>query len=111
MRNGAGLRSLSPPWAGLHAGPRRPTAAIGPAEIDGIPADAGPAAFHRELGAEHWRQYPPSATNCADALGLVDHWRCSHDPARRAQCAQLFKKQCASRAQPDATPDQLVVLA
>ena len=76
----------------------------------GLPA-CGPAAFHRALGAEHWRQYPASATNCADALGLVDHWRYSHDPARRAQCAKLFKKQCASRAQPDATPNQLVVLS
>ena len=76
----------------------------------GLPA-CGPAAFHRALGAEHWRQYPASATNCADALGLVDHWRYSHDPARRAKCAQLFKKQCAARAQPNATPDQLLVLS
>ncbi|MFH1745515.1 MAG: hypothetical protein ABIG44_00570 [Planctomycetota bacterium] len=71
----------------------------------------GPAAFHRALGAEHWRQYPASATNCADALGLVDHWRYSHDPARREQCAQLFKQQRAARAQQTADLDQLIVLA
>ncbi len=71
----------------------------------------GPAAFHRALGAEHWRQYPASATNCADALGLVDHWRYSHDPARRKTCATLFKEQRTSRARQSADPDQLVVLA
>ncbi len=71
----------------------------------------GPAAFHRALGAEHWRQYPASAANCADALGLVDHWRYSPDPARREKCAQLFKEQRRGRAQPDADADQLVVLA
>ncbi|MCK4343127.1 MAG: hypothetical protein KAY37_15540 [Phycisphaerae bacterium] len=71
----------------------------------------GPAAFHRALGAEHWRQYPASATNCADALGLVDHWRYSHDPARRAKCAKLFSKQRAGCAREEADPDQLIVLA
>ena len=71
----------------------------------------GPAAFHRALGAEHWRQYPASAKNCADALGLVDHWRYSHDPARRRKCAQLFKQQCAVRAQKQAAQDQLIALA
>lgn len=76
----------------------------------GLPA-CGPAAFHRALGAEHWRQYPASATNCADALGLVDHWRYSHDPARRAKCARLFKKQCAARAQQAVSPHDLLVLA
>ncbi len=76
----------------------------------GLPV-CGPAAFHRALGAEHWRQYPASAANCADALGLVDHWRYSHDPARRAKCARLFKEQRTTRAQPSAGPDQLLVLA
>ncbi|MFQ5807229.1 MAG: hypothetical protein ACE5I3_12340 [Phycisphaerae bacterium] len=76
----------------------------------GQPA-CGPAAFHRALGAEHWRQYPASARNCADALGLVDHWRYSHDPARREKCAELFKEQCAGRARQAADPDQLLVLA
>ena len=71
----------------------------------------GPAAFHRALGAEHWRQYPASATNCADALGLVDHWRYSHDPDRRETCARLFKEQRGTRAQQTADPDQLIVLA
>ena len=77
----------------------------------GQPA-CGPAAFHRALGAEHWRQYPASATNCADALGLVDHWRYSHDPARRQKCARWFKEVCqrAVRAQGPAEPRQLVVL-
>jgi hypothetical protein len=69
-----------------------------------------PAAFHRALGAEHWRQYPGSAANCADALGLCDHWRYSHDPARREQCAKLFKEQRAARARQSADPDQLLVL-
>jgi hypothetical protein len=76
----------------------------------GQPA-CGPAAFHRALGAEHWRQYPASATNCADALGLVDHWRYSHDPTRREACARLFKEQRTSRAQQTADSDQLIVLA
>ena len=76
----------------------------------GYPA-CGPAAFHRALGAEHWRQYPASATNCADALGLVDHWRYSHDPARREKCAQMFKDVRTGRAQPDADPAQLIVVA
>lgn len=76
----------------------------------GLPA-CGPAAFHRALGAEHWRQYPASALNCADALGLVDHWRYSHDPARREKCAKLFKEQRTARARQDAAPDQLIVLA
>ena len=76
----------------------------------GQPA-CGPAAFHRALGAEHWRQYPASAMNCADALGLVDHWRYSRDAARREQCARLFKEQRVARAQQSASPDQLVVLA
>lgn len=76
----------------------------------GQPA-CGPAAFHRALGAEHWRQYPASATNCADALGLVDHWRYSHDPARRGQCARLFKQRREACAQDVADPDQLIVLA
>ncbi len=76
----------------------------------GQPA-CGPAAFHRALGAEHWRQYPASATNCADALGLVDHWRYSHDPARRETCARLFKEQRTTRAQQAADADQLIVLA
>jgi GNAT superfamily N-acetyltransferase len=71
----------------------------------------GPAAFHRALGAEHWRQYPASAANCADALGLVDHWRYSRDPARRETCARFFNEQRARRAQPSADRDQLVVLA
>ena len=75
----------------------------------GLPA-CGPAAFHRALGAEHWRQYPASAANCADALGLVDHWRYSQDPARREKCAKLFKQQCAARAQRAASPDQLIAL-
>ena len=76
----------------------------------GLPT-CSPAAFHRALGAEHWRQYPASATNCAEALGLVDLWRYSHDPARRAQCAKLFKEQRAARALRSADPDQLLVLA
>lgn len=76
----------------------------------GLPA-CGPAAFHRALGAEHWRQYPASAVNCADALGLVDHWRYSHDPARREKCARMFKDQRTARARPGAPPDQLLVLA
>lgn len=76
----------------------------------GQPA-CGPAAFHRALGAEHWRQYPASATNCADALGLVDHWRYSHDPNRRATCAKLFKEQRTARAQQTADAEQLIVLA
>ena len=76
----------------------------------GLPA-CGPAAFHRALGAEHWRQYSASAMNCADALGLVDHWRYSHDPARRDKCARLFKEQRTARAQRGAAPDQLIVLA
>jgi len=76
----------------------------------GQPA-CGPAAFHRALGAEHWRQYPASATNCADALGLVDHWRYSHDPARRDKCARLFKDHRARCARQAADPDQLIVLA
>jgi hypothetical protein len=76
----------------------------------GYPA-CGPAAFHRALGAEHWRQYPASASNCADALGLVDHWRYSRDPARRQKCADLYRRQCAARAQGAADPDQLIVLA
>jgi hypothetical protein len=76
----------------------------------GLPA-CGPAAFHRALGAEHWRQYAGSATNCADALGLVDHWRYSHDPTRRAKCAGMFKRQCAARAQRAASPDQLIAVA
>ncbi|MCH8807019.1 MAG: hypothetical protein IH986_13140 [Planctomycetes bacterium] len=76
----------------------------------GQPA-CGPAAFHRALGAEHWRQYPGSATGCADALGLVDHWRYSHDPGRREKCAALFREQRRSRAQSSASPDRLVVLA
>lgn len=76
----------------------------------GLPA-CGPAAFHRALGAEHWRQYPASAMNCADALGLVDHWRYSHDPSRREKCARMFRELCAARAQPDTAPHQLIVLA
>lgn len=76
----------------------------------GQPA-CGPAAFHRALGAEHWRQYPASATNCADALGLVDHWRYSHDSARRETCARLFKEQRTTRAQQAADANQLIVLA
>lgn len=76
----------------------------------GQPA-CGPAAFHRALGAEHWRQYPGSATGCADALGLVDHWRYSHDPGRREKCARLFREQRKQRAQSAANPDRLVVLA
>jgi hypothetical protein len=76
----------------------------------GLPA-CGPAAFHRALGAEHWRQYAASATNCADALGLVDHWRYSHDPARRDKCAKLFKQQRTNRAQPGSSPHDLLVLA
>jgi hypothetical protein len=76
----------------------------------GLPA-CGPAAFHRALGAEHWRQYPASALNCADALGLVDHWRYSHDPARREKCARLFKEQRTARAHQSADPHQLIVLA
>lgn len=71
----------------------------------------GPAALHRALGAEHWRQYPASATDCADALGLVDHWRYSHDAARRDECARLFKEQYTRRAQRSAELDQLIVLA
>ena len=70
----------------------------------------GPAAFHRTLGAEHWRQYPASATNCSDALGLVDHWRYSHDADRREQCARLFSEQRAARAQHTPDPNQLIVL-
>lgn len=76
----------------------------------GLPA-CGPAAFHRALGAEHWRQYPASATNCADALGLVDHWRYSHDPARREKCARLFNEHRTARARRAAPPHQLIVLA
>jgi hypothetical protein len=76
----------------------------------GLPA-CGPTAFHRALGAEHWRQYPASAMNCADALGLVDHWRYSHDPARREQCARTFKKFRSARRVAGASPDQLIVLA
>ncbi len=75
----------------------------------GLPA-CGPAAFHRALGAEHWRQYPASANNCADALGLVDHWRYSHDPDRREKCARMFKRYCAARAQRAASPDALIAL-
>jgi len=75
----------------------------------GQPA-CGPAAFHRALGAEHWRQYPASAGNCADALGLVDHWRYSHDPDRRERCAEMFRRQRARCARPDADPEQLIVL-
>lgn len=71
----------------------------------------GPAAFHRALGAEHWRQYPASAANCADALALVDHWRYSRDPARREKCARLFKEQRTRQAQQSAGEDQLIVLA
>ena len=71
----------------------------------------GPAAFHRALGAEHWRQYPASAKNCADALGLVDHWRYSHDPARRQKCAKLFKSQSANWAPKAVSSDQIIVLA
>ncbi|HUU84035.1 MAG TPA: hypothetical protein VM243_11080 [Phycisphaerae bacterium] len=76
----------------------------------GLPA-CGPAAFHRALGAEHWRQYPASASNCADALGLVDHWRYSHDPARREKCARLFKQQRTAHAQQGAKANDLLVLA
>ena len=76
----------------------------------GQPA-CGPAAFHRALGAEHWRQYAGSATNCADALGLVDHWQYSHDPNRREKCARLFKQSCTARARPDANRDELIALA
>lgn len=76
----------------------------------GLPV-CGPTAFHRALGAEHWRQYPASAVNCADALGLVDHWRYSHDPARREKCSKMFKEYRAARVQPGASPDQLIVLA
>ena len=71
----------------------------------------GPAAFHRTLGAERWRQYPASATNCCDALGLVDHWRYSHDAARREQCARLFSEQRVARAHHTPDPNQLIVLA
>ena len=71
----------------------------------------GPAAFHRALGAEHWRQYAGSSKGCADALGLVDHWRYSHDPARREKCARLFKDYRTARANPSADPNVLVVLA
>ncbi|MBU0638177.1 MAG: hypothetical protein KKB50_04870 [Planctomycetes bacterium] len=70
----------------------------------------GPAAFHRALGAEHWRQYPASALNCADALGLVDHWRYSQEAGRREKCARLFKEQRTARAQQSADVDQLIVL-
>ncbi len=77
---------------------------------NGRPA-CGPAAFHRSLGAEHWRQYAVSATNCADALGLVDHWRYSHDPKRRATCASIYRERCDASAQADAAPDELLVLA
>jgi hypothetical protein len=76
----------------------------------GLPA-CGPAAFHRAVGAEHWRQYPASALNCADALGLVDHWRYSHDPARRQRCADLFREQRKRHAQGDVEADRLLVLA
>ncbi|UCG32715.1 MAG: hypothetical protein JSU68_13745 [Phycisphaerales bacterium] len=76
----------------------------------GLPA-CGPTAFHRLLGAEHWRQYPHSAMNCADALGLVDHWRYSSDSRRRERCARLFKGQRAARAQQAAGPHDLFVLA
>ena len=76
----------------------------------GVPA-CGPAAFHRSLGAEHWRQYAGSATNCADALGLVDHWQYSHDPQRREKCARLFKQSCSNRARPDADREELIALA
>ena len=75
----------------------------------GLPA-CKPAAFHRALGAEHWRQYPASALNCADALGLVDHWRYSHDPARREKCAKLFKEHCAAGARPTVSLEHLIVL-
>jgi len=71
----------------------------------------GPAAFHRALGAEHWRQYPGSSKGCSDALGLVDHWRYSHDPARRDKCARLFKDYRTARANPLADPNELIVLA
>ena len=63
------------------------------------------------ISVSHWRQYPASATNCADALGLVDHWRYSHDPARREKCARLFRDLRAARARQEADPDQLIVLA
>jgi hypothetical protein len=76
----------------------------------GLPA-CGPTAFHRLLGAEHWRQYPHSAVNCADALGLVDHWRYSNDGQRRECCARLFKGQRAARAQQAAGAHDLFVLA
>ena len=76
----------------------------------GQPA-CGPAAFHRALGAEHWRQYAGSATNCADALGLVDHWQYSHDHQRREKSARLFKESCTNRARPDADRDELIALA
>ncbi len=76
----------------------------------GLPV-CGPTAFHRTLGAEHWRQCPGSASNCADALGLVDHWRYSHDPARREKCAKMFKQFRLARVQRGACPDQLIVLA
>jgi hypothetical protein len=76
----------------------------------GLPA-CGPTAFHRLLGAEHWRQYPHSAMNCADALGLVDHWRYSNDGQRREFCARLFKGQRAARAQQAAGAHDLLVLA
>jgi len=76
----------------------------------GLPA-CGPTAFHRALGAEHWRQYPASAKNCADALGLVDHWRYSHDQARREKCAKMFREFRTARVQSGVTPDQLIVLA
>jgi hypothetical protein len=69
----------------------------------------GPAAFHRALGAEHWRQYPFSATGCADALGLVDHWRYSNDPQRRALCAATFRNQRQRQAQRGAGPQELLV--
>jgi hypothetical protein len=70
-----------------------------------------PAAFHRTLGAEHWRQYPFSAMNCADALGLVDHWRYSADPTRREECAELFRCQRAARIQRTAGAEDLIVLS
>lgn len=71
----------------------------------------GPAAFHRALGAEHWRQYAASAKNCADALGLVDHWRYSHDPNRRDECSRGFKSYLTASADPSAAPGDLIVLA
>jgi hypothetical protein len=69
-----------------------------------------PAAFHRTVGAEHWRQYPFSAMNCADALGLVDHWRYSADPTRREECAELYRCQRAARIQKTADSEDLIVL-